>query len=58
MLYLCHRSESESGPVKYRAGLSHLNGAYHNHYDHNLALADSTPGAVDGYPMYFVNLNS
>ena len=29
------------------------NGAHH--YDHELARADSSPGAGDGSPMYFVN---
>ncbi len=38
-------------PFKYSAGLR--NGA--RRYDHNLARADSAPGAADGCPMYFVN---
>ena len=43
--------DTDTIPSKYRAGLR--NGAHR--YDHNLARADSAPGAADGCPMYFVN---
>jgi hypothetical protein len=38
-------------PFSYRDGCR--NGAHR--YDHDLANADSRPGAGDGCPMYFVN---
>ena len=38
-------------PFSYHNGCR--NGAHT--YDHNLAKADSRPGAGDGSPMYFVN---
>ena len=42
-------------PFKYRAGRRRLNVPGAHRYNHNLARADSAPGAADGCPVHIVN---
>ena len=43
----------DTGTIPFSNGNGCRNGAHR--YDHDLARADSRPGAGDGCPMYFVN---